>query len=334
MPEALAALKRELGPEAVILRTRTLPAGDVQPGTRRPRVEITASLPGTPKPVGQPFLAASRQGAEGGGQGCPPHSELYRCYVRLVQNDVAEELAGRLVRQAAAHVSGGSAQGKFALSDVVRDYIARMIPAAPTVDWKPGTARRVALVGPSGAGKTTTLAKLAALFRLRHGKRVALLSLDMQRLDAHTHLRCYAGVLCIPLHTAQTVAEVERALASLGAVDVLLIDTPGVGPREQARFARMAALLRAASPDEIHLVLPASLDPKVQARIAHGFAPLGIAKVVLTKLDEVVGLGVILNVVERLGLGVSYTTSGQNVPNDIQEACGSRVAQLVFAADE
>lgn len=92
--------------------------------------------------------------------------------------------------------------------------------------------------------------------------------------------------------------------------------------------------MRAARPDEIHLVLPASLDAKVQTRIADGFSPLGVSRVVLTRLDEVVGLGVILNVVDRLSLGVSYLANGQNVPNDIQEACGPRVAELLFVADD
>jgi flagellar biosynthesis protein FlhF len=92
--------------------------------------------------------------------------------------------------------------------------------------------------------------------------------------------------------------------------------------------------LRAARPDEIHLVLPASLDAKVQERLARGFVPLGVSRAVLTRLDDVVGFGVVLNVVERLNLGVSYVTTGQNVPNDIQQACGARVAELLFAEAE
>lgn len=250
--------------------------------------------------------------------------------MRLVQNEVAEELAARLVQQAAAQVAtdGGD---ESVLRTAICEYITRTIPAAAGVELQPGRPRRVALVGPSGGGKSTTLAKLVAHFKLRREQRVAVLSLDMHRLDAHEQQRRYAEVLGVALYTAQTIADVKDALKRLEAIDVLLIDTPGVGPREQGRFARLATLLRAARPDEIHLVLPASLDRVVQARVAQGFAPLGVSRVLLTRLDEVIGLGVILNVVERLSLRVSYLTAGQNVPNDIEEACGPRVAELLLS---
>jgi flagellar biosynthesis protein FlhF len=166
---------------------------------------------------------------------------------------------------------------------------------------------------------------------LRQGKRVAVLSLDMSRLAAHEQLRRYAEVIDVPLHVAQTIAEVRQGLRDLETVDLLLVDTPGVGLREQGRFARLAALLRAVRPDETHLVLPASLTPAVQARVAQGFAPLGLSRAVLTRLDDAIGFGVILNVTQRLNLSVSYVTTGQNVPNDIEEACGRRVAERLLA---
>jgi len=258
--------------------------------------------------------------------------ELYPHYVRLVQNDVAAELATELAREAARRRAEEGGDERESLRATVRAYVGRLTPAGAGVDLQDGRARRVALVGPSGSGKSTTVAKLAALFRLRQERRVALLSLDMHRLDAHEQLRRYADVLEIPLYTAQNVAEAKQVSKGLDNLDLLLIDTPGVGLREQARFARVAALLRAVRPDETHLVLPASLAPPVLSRMAQGFGPLGPTKVVLTRLDEVVGLGVILNVVQRLNLGVSYLTNGQNVPHDIEEACGPRVAELVCGA--
>lgn len=359
MPEALAAVKRALGTNAVILGTRTLADGGWPGWRRRDRVEITAAPPETSTRAPRVRAAAARATPRSGpmprsdvsaadeqpAAGSPSAAEappepaalpptLYPCYVQLVQNAVADELAERLVRQAADDERAHGHPDAAALRTAVGRYIARMIPEPAGVTLAAGTPRRVALVGPSGGGKTLTAAKLATLFRLREEKRVALLSIDMHRLDAREQLRRFADALDVPFHVAQTIGDVKQVLRGLGSVDLLLIDTPGVGLREQARFARLAALLRAARPDEIHLVLPASLAPDVQLRVAQSFQPLGVAKLILTRLDELVGLGVVLNVIDRLELGVSYLTTGQNVPGDIQEACGGRVAELLCLVKE
>jgi len=357
MAEALAAVKRELGPDAVILGTRTLSGGSLGGLVGRAQVEITAGLPDlvTPAPrvktaapanptprdlPRQPTTAAPgpasataadlSQRARTSVPSTPPlPQDLYPYYVRLVQQDVAEELAQRLLRQAAALPGPGTPDQRVRAA--LCDYIAKMVPPTGGITVQPGATRRVALVGPSGAGKSTTAAKLAALFKLRRGRAVGLLSLDMHRLDAHVHLQRYAEVLGVPFAAAQTINEVKQALRTLGTLELLLVDTPGIAIREQARFARLAALLRAVRPDETHLVLPAFLDPRVQERVARSFAPLQVSRVILTRLDEAVGLGVILNTIARLNLGVSYVATGQNVPQDIEEACGSRVMELLLA---
>jgi flagellar biosynthesis protein FlhF len=334
MREALERVKRELGSEAVILGTRTL-AGH---GLRRGRVEITAAGPSAlgklvgPRtraapPAEPPAPVAVRAApAPPAGPRVPPPLRPY--YVELVQQEVAEELAEQIVQRAAAQA--GSA-APAAIRAALRTYITSLVPADSEPEAAPGRPRRLALVGPSGSGKTTTLAKLAAHRKLRGAQRIGLLSLDMHRLAAHEQLRHYAELLEIPLHTAQTIGEVRAALQALHDVDLLLIDTLGVGLREQARFARLATLLRAARPDETHLVLPASLAAPVQQRVVRGFAPLGISRLVLTRLDDAVGFGVILNVMQQLNMTVSYVTTGQNVPNDIEKACGARVAELLLA---
>jgi flagellar biosynthesis protein FlhF len=97
---------------------------------------------------------------------------------------------------------------------------------------------------------------------------------------------------------------------------------------------RLAALLRAVRPQEVHLVLPASATTAVQQRAAQLFAPLGVSRVVLTRLDEAVGLGVVLGALGKMGWPLSYLTDGQNVPKDIEKACGRRVAEIVLAPAE
>jgi flagellar biosynthesis protein FlhF len=364
MREALEQVKRDLGPDAVIVGTRAIPA---RLHGAHPWVEVSAA-PGTA------ILLPPREGAGGGfvhasslskprlsrgaakevsppqrGLAPPANSfrpagprpsaamkpavseQLYPYYVHLVQSEVAEHLAAQLVQQAAAQVPQARRAEPEALRNALRECITRVLPATAGVDLGAKGPRRVAFVGPAGGGKTTTVAKLAAHFKLREGRTVGILSLDTHRPGAAEQLRRYADILGLKLHTAQTLAEVKQGVKDSGPVDVLLIDTPGVGLREQGRFARLALLLRAAQPHETHLVLPVSLTPEVQSRVAQSFAPLGIARAVLTRLDEVIGCGVILNIAQRLNLGVSYITTGQNVPRDIEVAGGQRVAELLVA---
>jgi flagellar biosynthesis protein FlhF len=207
-----------------------------------------------------------------------------------------------------------------------------MVPAVGGIELTNGACRRVALIGPPGGGKTTTIAKLAAHFGLRMRKRVALVSFDTHRPGTHDQTRRYAELIGVPAVAAQTVSGVREALQRLPESDLVLIDTPGVGWRDRGRFARLAALLRAARPDEVHLTLPASLSARVQQQAAQTFAPLGVSRLVLTRLDEAVGLGAVLNVIDRLSIGVSYLAGGQRVPTDLEEAQRERLAELVLAS--
>jgi flagellar biosynthesis protein FlhF len=327
MPEALARVKRELGDQAVILGTRSCPPRGVTALLGRSAVEITAALPeagaaAVPRPRSVPARASAPT--------LPKH--VYPYYRKLVANEVTERLALRLAREIGRRVGRSGAADARALGQALRHSIAEMIPIAGGIALVPGTPRRVALIGPAGVGKTTTLAKLAAHFALRLRKRVAIVSLDMQRLAGNEQIRRYAELIGVKMHTAQTVAQVNRALAAIKAADLVLFDTHGVCARDRKHLARLAALLHAARPDEVHLVLPVSMVPSVQARMARRFGRLGVSRVVLTHLDDAVGLGVVLNAIEKLEWGLSYLTDGESVPNNIHEACSQRMARLLSRA--
>jgi flagellar biosynthesis protein FlhF len=145
-------------------------------------------------------------------------------------------------------------------------------------------------------------------------------------------LRRYADIIGVETKSAQTVAAVKNALRELADADLVLIDTHGVSGKDRGHYTRLAAILRAARPDEVHLVLPASMHAAVQTRVAERFKPLGVSRVVLTHLDEAVGLGVLLNAIGRLEWGLSYLSDGETVPNHLSEACPVRVADLAFPA--
>lgn len=327
--EALAQVKQALGPEAVILSTRTVPAAGP---AERPLIEVTAAASGVPATRAgraEPRLKAQRSPMRAAASRAPLQAPaaapaIQDLYTRLVQNEVAQELAERLLREA-QDAGARPADVQQRLRTLIRDLL------PPVAGIALGAERRhVAIIGPPGAGKTTALAKLAAHFKLREGRRVALLSLDGQRLAAHEQLGRYAQIISVPIHGAETLGQVHDALHGLDT-DLLLIDTPGVALREEGRFVRLAALLRAARPQEVHLALPASLSRAAQLATIQRFAPLRITHLMLTRLDEAVGLGVLLTTLERLQWPLSYTTHGQRVPADIAIADHSRIAEAILA---
>ncbi len=383
MPEALALVKKELGPEAIILGTRALPAGGIKGLVGRERVEITATrgaaheslpsrtppdrIPPTPpltvregpderetamnraatvrervQPIADHPLPYGR-GSER--QKNPlPHSRgsveyadspstlppaVRPHYETLVRAEVETELAERIIQSA---IQPGEPLNSARVQAALRGAIVSLVPSVGGIELKPGTTRRVALIGPPGVGKTTTIAKLAAHFKLKQKCSVALLSIDTYRPAAHDQLKRYAELIGVPAYQAQTGSGVRAAIKEIGNVDLVMIDTPGVGGRDRGRFARLAALLRAARPDELHLALSASLAQKVQQETLRIFSPLGPTRLLLTRLDEAVGLGAILGVIRRVDWQMSYLTSGQRVPSDIEEFRHDRLAELIVAS--
>ncbi|MFH1745733.1 MAG: AAA family ATPase [Planctomycetota bacterium] len=352
MPEALGQVKRDLGPDAVILGTRSVAASGLGRLVGRDRVEITAAPPETHTPAPRVGSAAKRIRAMGG-ESCdfsqrsvelrgipstehhPPAlpEQVQPFFQQLVRNEVSADLARRLLQAAVRAMPGKCLDDRRVVAEVLRRSIARMVPTMESTELLAGNTRCVALVGPSGAGKTTTLAKLAAHMKVRQGRRVGLLSLDMHRLAAHEQLRRYAEIIGVSATGAHTVAEVKAAVEEYRPMNCLLIDTPGIGMRESERISLLDSLLRAACPDEVHLVLSATTAHSAQVRIANVFAPLKPTRVVLTRLDEAVGFGVVLNAMDKLDGSLSYLTAGQNIPHDIEEACSRRVAELILPMD-
>lgn len=344
MPEALSLVKRELGPEAVILNTRTLPGAALAGLTGRATVEIIAAPGGAPVRTRETSqraasAAAPTPGVKAPSSACAPlraqaehelPADLMPHFHRLVQQEFSATLAEKLARHI-ERLPASQRSDPRAVREQLQSLMRGMIPIAGGIELNAGATRRVALVGPPGAGKTTTLVKLAAHFKLRQNRSVAILSLDVHRIANHEQMRRYGELIGVPVLSANSPRGVREALRTLPATDLLLIDTHGVSPTETGRLARLAAMLRAAHADELHLVLPASTSAAVQQRICDTFSPLSATRVVLTRVDEAIGLGVVLGAIERLSGGLSYLSSGQHIPTDLEEATAERVAALVLA---
>lgn len=267
-------------------------------------------------------------------------AELVDHYTKLLQQHVGEELARTLCERVGKEMKSLAADAKTPekaaitrelVDSELQRCIEAMVPPAPEIELnQQGRPTVVALVGPTGVGKTTTLAKLAANYKLREGRSVGLITIDTYRIAAVEQLRTYADILKIPLVAVTTPDEIAAAVANMKECDVILIDTAGRSQRDDLRVADLSRFLEAAKPHQVHLVLSSTSREEIIREAAAKFSPLGVKHVIFTKLDEAVGFGVILNVLTDVGLHVSYLTNGQSVPDDIEAGSASRVARLIL----
>ena len=183
-----------------------------------------------------------------------------------------------------------------------------------------------AVVGPTGVGKTTTIAKLAARWALRHGTNdVALVSLDHHRIGARDQLLTFARILGIPMHVATTGRELAGVLAGIASRRLVLIDTAGMSPHDE-RLAEQFQLLKVPGRQiRTVLALGANAEQRALDRIVCSYAPARPESVVLTKIDEAASLGAALSVVIRHALPIAWLADGQRVPDDLSAAPPKRI---------
>ncbi len=276
-----------------------------------------------------------RQAVSRGGPGSDLPGSLFDMYLELIGQDLSEEFTDRIITAVRAELADDTID-KDAVREAVLRHIADLVPVAdPTIPRRSPDARplTIALIGPTGVGKTTTLAKLAASFKLRHQRHVGLVTCDTYRIAAVDQLRTYAGIIGLPLEVALTPGEMNRAAERLSNCDVVLIDTPGRGPNDTGRLCELQCVLAAADPHEVHLVLSSTASERVLLREAEAFAEVGADRIVLTKLDEAVSFGVLVNVMQSVGKELSFITTGQEVPDHIEEGRSRRLAELVLGAE-
>jgi flagellar biosynthesis protein FlhF len=184
----------------------------------------------------------------------------------------------------------------------------------------------IALVGPTGAGKTTTIGKLATRWSMQHGSQdLALVSTDGYRVGARDQLMTYSRLLGAPLHTANSGEELAQALERLKSKKLVLIDTAGMGPRDVRLKEQLAALKLGAARARVFLALPAHGEPNALDEAVRSFANLTPDACILTKVDEAASLGAALSTILRHKLRIAYLCNGQRVPEDLHAAYDRRL---------
>ncbi|MBN1588003.1 MAG: flagellar biosynthesis protein FlhF [Pirellulales bacterium] len=258
---------------------------------------------------------------------------LFRLFTDLIDVDIDETTAGALIERVRAEAPNVELTDPVLVKSRIARIIESEISVAGPIHVMPGQHRLVALVGPTGVGKTTTIAKLAANYRLKRRLNVGLITVDTYRIAAVEQLRTYADIIDLPMQVVSTPREMRQAVRRLSGLDLILMDTAGRSPRDEIKIQELKAFLTEAGADEVHLVLSSMAGARSLEQTVDRFAAVGTTSLILTKLDEAAGLGNLLPLLQSDALPLSYLTNGQNVPDDIETAEPTRLANLILSGE-
>ncbi len=257
--------------------------------------------------------------------------ELFEYYMGLIQNQVAEELAGEIVKTLQKSLRPEHLANPQFVREKLAEQMEKLLPVSgPIVRTKAVGPHVVALIGPTGVGKTTTLAKLAANLKLREKHRVGLITLDTYRIAAVDQLKKYADIIGSPLRVVGNIEDLKEAVAQMSDCDFILIDTAGRSPNDTLKLSELKGLLDSIKPDEVHLVISSTASQACVELAVAKFSEVRVDKIIFTKIDEAAHVGTVLNVVRKVNKSLSYITTGQDVPDDIEVGRGRRLAQLIL----
>lgn len=366
MQEALYKVKSELGKDAVILQTKHVKRGGFLGFFSKQLVEVVAAneIDVGPRPQRQPFTSTrltdfpaairsenpkelqdikenitemkdmiknlysiNRQNS-GFRKGFPKVLDVF--YEKMMNMEIDEEIITDVLNNVSQSFLPGQDEDEHQILKKIKKEIISQIGQAQPIELSEGKRVIVAVVGPTGVGKTTTIAKLAAKFTLYHEKKVAMITADTFRVGAIEQLKTYGELLEIPVEVIYQNEDVKRALDKVKGYDLVLMDTMGSSPNNKMQIKRIKNLLDAVNPDEIHMVISATTKSKDIGEILKGYKELNFQKLIVTKLDETKTYGLIINTVKEVNKSLSYFTAGQNVPDDIEVASTEKLVEMLL----
>lgn len=362
---ALAAVKAAFGSQAVILSTQQVSGGlfrkseievtaalsgpeDTEAGDDAP-----APRPSTPSSHGAARYGATPRADDGSGQlvaeelialrsavesmraqmKAQAHAEAQsgslrfpapalKLYQYLLHRGLDATMAEDLVRLAA----GAHGLEPSGLWRAIRELLAeRLISSRPP--WMPGPRRVIALIGPTGVGKTTTLAKIAARALVEHRLKVALVTVDTYRIGAVDQVARYGAMMNVPTRVAHNDKELARALEFCKQSELVLIDTAGRSKPED--IARQAQMLQSAPGVDLYLCLSAASGAKELEATAARYASLKPTRLIFTKIDEAAGPAGLVSALGPVGRPIACVTDGQRVPEDVHAYSSAQLVELV-----
>jgi flagellar biosynthesis protein FlhF len=358
--DAIAAARQELGPEAMLVNSRrSQPESrhmgeyevvfvvDAPPGAE----ELDPTSPASfDRPVPERFatdvtelrreLEAMRRAITRSAYAPEPwrgaSPDAAQAYAALTAADLSPELARAIVdgaegRRAANHALM-TRPDPVGFQRALTEELRSRILTEPTLGRSDARPHIVALVGPPGAGKTTTLVKLAVNYGLAARRPTLLLSMDTYRVAAADQLRSYAAILGVGFQVCETVAALGQALEEHRGKELILVDTPGLGLNDLDIGAPLAQFLTTRQDIDTQLVLPGSMKPFDLARVADAYEAFHPRRLIFTRIDETGSFGPIVNEIVRAARPASFLATGQRIPEDLETATPDRIAGLVLSA--
>lgn len=346
MNEALNMIRYELGPEAVIVSRRNIKPKGILGIFKPNKLEITAAVDDVHikerKPPQAVFETPLEKEAEIEKKEVERElTEVKEMLQRLVEEkkvkrdrrvgikklllerDVNEEVVNSIIdeiKKREDYKNPGRIPDALIIEEVVKSISVNSM----------GKGRVQAFIGPTGVGKTTTIAKIAAIHALNTMEKVGLMTIDTYRIGAVEQLQTYADILGIPFQVLNSVNDIESAMEKFKDCDRVFVDTTGRSTKNTMQLSELKMYLDRIKPDDIHLVVSMTTKYKDLIQILKGFGAIGYKSLILTKFDETTTYGSILNAAYKARVPISFITVGQNVPDDIEEAKKERLLDLII----
>jgi flagellar biosynthesis protein FlhF len=345
MPQAMKQIRLELGKEAVIISSRTVRRGGVKGFFLPKMLEVTAAAEDVvdeqkTAEEGQWLLEQEqllikqeigelKKLIQQKLNTAPDADAPEKCWDLLASLEINKELIDSLLQG----VSFSNHEAAELDAGWFRELILPKLTTMLTTENRPALPNRImCFVGPTGVGKTTTIAKLAAHFTFFQQKKVGLITLDTYRIGAVDQLKTYGEIIGIPVEVAMTPHDLKQVVDKFREKDIVLIDTMGYPAQNKARLHELCGFLKVIKPIDNHLVLSCTTKYQDLLKIAHDYKLLKYNYLIFTKLDETDTFGAILNLVHLTNIPVAYITNGQNVPEAIEPVTPEKLARLILGA--
>ena len=313
------------------LRKRKVAESPAAKGKRLKEQQIVLDVKAMRKEIGELKGLMKKQALAGlstRSAGDSGGSPLVRMIEELTSRGAEPEVAEQIVRRELQRKS--AEKRKVGVRDFLIRAIAGSVRCSGPFFGPTSKPRRIALLGPTGVGKTTTVAKLTADYLLNRGQSVALVTIDIYRIAAAEQLKVYGEIMNVPVDVAGSLREFREILQRHRDKDLVLIDTAGRSPRDRQGIKELQEFIGPGSGIENQLVLSAATRERENRKAIKRFSAVPLQSLILTKLDECEGLGSLLNIHLRHDKPLSYLTDGQRVPEDLLLAEPGRVGQLVL----